>query len=165
MSWFDIPGTMTVDLTRIGFDTKLNLAGVLLLLPLYIYICVKLLLVVRFTNPCFISLSGFDAVVVSVFIWINWSLWLKWCCLCYYEIWFFLMINSVDPDNIAFVEACSMIIWAILGCFLALFLFLIQLQNVFVLLIILTFLPSQRLLLRVYLCHSCIHNNFMERFH
>lgn len=82
-----------------------------------------------------------------------------------WDLIFFLMINSVDPDNIAFVEACSIIIWAILGCFLALFLFLIQLQNVFVLLIILTFLPSQRLLLRVYLCHSCIHNNFMERFH
>lgn len=62
---------MTVVLTRIWFDTKLNLAGVLLLLPIYIYICVKLLLVARFTNPCFISLSGFNAVVVSVFIWIN----------------------------------------------------------------------------------------------
>lgn len=59
---------MTVDLTRIGFDTKLlvNLAGVLLLLSLYIYTGVKLLLVVRFTNPYF-SLSGFEAVVVSQF--------------------------------------------------------------------------------------------------
>lgn len=81
-----------------------------------------------------------------------------------WDLIFFLMINSVDPDNTAFVEACSIIIWAILGCFLALFLFLIQLQNVFVLLIILTFLPSQRLLLRVYLCRSCIHNNSMKGF-
>lgn len=165
MSWFDIPGTMTVDLTRIGFDTKLNLAGVLLLLSLYIYICVKLLLVVRFTNPYF-SLSGFEAVVVSQFSFGQIEVFdLNDVVYVIMRFDFFLMINSVDPDNIAFVEACSIIIWAILGCFLALFLFLIQLQNVFVLLIILTFLPSQRLLLRVYLCHSCIHNNFMEIFH
>lgn len=100
---------MTVDLTRIGFDTKLNLAGVLLLLPLYIYICVKLLLVVRFTNPYF-SLSGFEAVVsqfsfgqIEVFD-------LNDVVYVIMRFDFFLMINSVDPDNIAFVEACSIII-------------------------------------------------------
>lgn len=100
---------MTVDLTRIWFDTKLNLAGVLLLLSLYIYICVKLLLVVRFTYPYF-SLSGFEAVVsqfsfgqIEVFN-------LNDVVYVIMRFDFFLMINSVDPDNTAFVEACSIII-------------------------------------------------------
>lgn len=102
---------MTVDLTRIGFDKKLNLAGVLLLLSLYIYICVKLLLVVRFTNPSFISLSGFEAVVVSQFSFGQIEVFdLNDVVYVIMRFDFFLMINSVDPDNIAFVEACSMII-------------------------------------------------------
>lgn len=102
---------MTVDLTRIGFDTKLNLAGVLLLLSLYIYICVKLLLVVRFTNPCFISLSGFDAVVVSQFSFGQIEVFdLNDVVYVIMRFDFFLMINSVDPDHIAFVQACSIII-------------------------------------------------------
>lgn len=100
---------MTVDLTRIGFDTKLNLAGVLLLLPLYIYICVKLLLVVRFTNPYF-SLSGFEAVVVSQFSFGQIEVFDLNDVYVIMRFDFFLMINSVDPDNIAFVEACSIII-------------------------------------------------------
>lgn len=101
---------MTVDLTRIGFDTKLNLAGVLLLLSLYIYICVKLLLVVRFTNP-YLSLSGFEAVVVSQFSFGQIEVFdLNDVVYVIMRFDFFLMINSVDPDNTAFVEACSIII-------------------------------------------------------
>lgn len=101
---------MTVDLKRIGFDTKLNLAGVLLLLSLYIYICVKLLLVVSFTNPYF-SLSGFEVVVVSQFSFGQIEVFdLNDVVYVIMRFDFFLMIDSVDPDNIAFVEACSIII-------------------------------------------------------